>query len=186
MADLTQVPWDRFPSTAGPRDQVSPNFYLYELTRSEIAARDLIDNEFPGPDERGAAVYLCRQVLQPVRDAFGRFTPNSVFRSQALERALKKKPASWTSRSQHTRAQACDIEIPGLSTLELARWVVEHLTFDQVILECYNPARGPNAGWVHVSLRPPGFGDNRAEVLSYVMDPARGKYVYVVGLQESP
>lgn len=90
------------------------------------------------------------------------------------------------SASQHTRGLACDIEVSGILTMDLARWVSENLEFDQVICECFNPAKGPNSGWVHVSLMPPGMGTNRREILSYVLDPTIGKYVYVNGLRESP
>ena len=145
-----------------------------------------IDNSFAAADELYGAVYLCRNVLQAVRNEFGVFTPNSVYRSQELERALKRKPDDWVSNSQHTRGQACDIEVPGMPTIELARWVSGNLEFDQVICECYNAAKGPNSGWVHVSLLPPGMGENRRNVMSYVMDHNTGKYVYIEGLRESP
>ena len=57
--------------------------------------------------------------------------------------------------------------------------------FDQIICECYDPAKGPNSGWVHISLVPPGRGSNRRQSLSYVMDPATGRLTYVSGLQAS-
>jgi hypothetical protein len=185
MADLTRTPWNRFPAKAGPQDRVSANFRVYELTQSETAARLRVDNGFPGVKPLRAAVYLCRNVLQPLREEFGRFSPNSVYRCQALERALKKKPARWTSASQHTAGEACDVEIPGMATLALARWISRHLEFDQLICECHDPAAGPNSGWVHVSLRAPGGAPNRAQLLSYVMDPAKRRYVYVDGLRAS-
>jgi hypothetical protein len=167
-----------------PRTLVAPHFRLYELTRSETADRQGIDNRFSSAEELHAAIHLAREVLEPIHEAFGSFTPNSVFRSQALERALKRKPAGWISRSQHTKGEACDVEIVGLPTLELAQWVEQHLPqFDQIICECYDPAKGPNAGWVHISLKPPGAGDNRKRTLSYVKDPASNRMVYVEGLR---
>jgi hypothetical protein len=169
-----------------PRDLIAPNFRVYELTRSELAARLGIDNTFPGERELRAAVYLARRVLQAIRDEFGPFTPNSVFRSQALERALKKKPAGWISTSQHTQGCACDVEIVGKTTLELAQWAAEKLLdYDQIICECFDPRKGPNSGWVHISLRPPELGENRRTLLSYIRDPASGQMVYVEGLRES-
>ena len=185
MTDWRQAPWDAIPLVALPGDKIAPNFSIRELTRSETADRNLIDNAFPDQPTLAAAVYLCREVMQKVRDRFGPFSPNSVYRSQALERALKRKPESWTSKSQHTLGQACDIEVAGVSNLALARWIEAELSFDQLILECYNPAKGPGSGWVHVSLVPPGGRENRGEVLSYIFDPAAGKYVYVHGLHES-
>ena len=169
---------------SSPRSLISKNFALYELTRSELASRQAIDNSFENDQHLRAAINLARQVLQPIRDAFGSFTPNSVYRGQKLERALKNKPSTWLSTSQHTRGEACDIEIPGMATLALASWARDHLAdFDQIICECYDPRQGPNSGWVHVSLKAPGSGSNRRQCLSYVCDPGSGQLVYVQGLQ---
>jgi hypothetical protein len=167
-----------------PEDKIAPNFYVHELTRSDLALRLGIDNSLPGNDELRAAVHLTREVMQPIRDAQGRFFPNSVFRSQALERVLKKRPPGWVSTSQHCLGCACDIEIPGLTTLELAKWAAANLPdYDQIICECFDPRQGPNSGWVHISLKPPGQGTNRRQLLSYIRDPASGRWVYVPGLQ---
>ncbi|MBU1366066.1 MAG: hypothetical protein KKE51_19785 [Gammaproteobacteria bacterium] len=165
-----------------PDTLVAPNFLIHELTRSELADRRGIPNSFPTDRELRAAIHLAREVLQPIRDHFGRFTPNSVFRGNPLERALKNKPASWLSTSQHSRGEACDIEIVGMSTLDLANWAKDHLkAFDQIICECYDPAKGPNSGWVHISLKAPGSGENRRQLLSYIAD--HGRMVYVPGLR---
>ncbi len=167
-----------------PQDHIAPNFRVYELSVSELADRRGIDNRIHDDATLRAAVHLTRTVLQPIRDRFGAFTPNSVYRSQALERELKNKPAGWISTSQHTEGRACDIEIVGKPTLWLAAWCRDHLAqFDQIICECYDPRKGPNSGWVHISLRPPGQGANRREVLSYVVEPGSGRLVYVNGLR---
>jgi hypothetical protein len=160
--------------------RVSPNFLVYELTRSELADRRGIPNNFATDSELRAAIHLAREVLQPIRDKFGSFTPNSVFRGHPLERALKNKPETWLSTSQHSRGEACDVEIVGMSTLALAEWARDNLTFDQIICECYDPAKGPNSGWVHISLKAPGTGENRGQLLSYIA--SHGKMVYVPGL----
>jgi hypothetical protein len=185
MTDRSRTPLERLSlASLAPGDLVAPNFALYELTVSDLAARLGIDNRLPDDATLRAAVHLAREVLQPIRDAHGRFAPNSVYRSQALERALKKKRANWVSKSQHTQGCACDVEIPGMKTLELARWARDHLAaFDQIICECYDPRLGPNAGWVHLSLKPPG-GGNRRELLSMIRG-ATGAYVYVDGLTAS-
>ena len=186
MKNFSRVAWSRFPLNAQPDDLASPHFKFHELTISETAARLQIDNSFPDPATCRATVYLCRHVLEPVRAKFGLFSPNSVYRSQELEQALKKMPASWISTSQHTLGQACDIQLPDISNMDLAAWIVENLKFDQVILECHNAAQGKNSGWVHVSIVPPRMGTNRGNVLSYVMDSDANKYVYVDGLHETP
>jgi hypothetical protein len=169
-----------------PQDKVAPNFRVYELCRSEIADRLAMDNRLPSDDVLRAAVHLAREVMQPIRKGFGRFSPNSVYRSQELERVMKKRPKDWISTSDHTRGCACDLEIPGKSTLALALWAAEHLAdYDQIICECVDPRRGPNAGWVHIALRPPGQGENRREHLSYVLDLRTNRWVYVPGLHNS-
>jgi hypothetical protein len=185
MADLSNTSWEQFPRNAGPDDLASPHFKFFELTKSELGARLGVDNSFPGVREARAAVFLCRNVMEPVRERFGPFSPNSVFRCQDLERALKKRRKDWVSKSQHTLGQACDIEVPGVPNAELAQWAVDNLEFDQVILECYNPKEGANSGWVHVSRLAPDQGTNRREVLSYVWDQREDEYVYVQGLRET-
>jgi len=157
MADLSNIPWKKFPSNAAPDDLVSKNFQLYELTKSDLASRHGIPNNFVSVEELRFAVYLCRKVMQPVRENFGRYTPNSVYRSQALERVLKKKPSDWVSNSQHVKGQACDIEVLNATNMKLAVWVQDNLKFDQLILECYSADEGPNSGWVHASLLPPAM-----------------------------
>ena len=182
--DLSQAPLEQLHlAQLAPRTLIAPNFRAYELTQSDLASRRGIHNGFDSEQHLRSAVHLARHVLQPVRDAFGGFTPNSVYRSQALERTLKNKPSTWVSTSQHARGEACDIEIVGKPTLELAAWARDHLAdYDQIICECYDPRQGPNSGWVHISLKAPGQGSNRRQCLSYVPD-ASGRLVYVPGLQ---
>jgi hypothetical protein len=185
--DYSATPLDELTlAKVQPGDKVARWFKLYELTKSETADRQRIDNAIPSDEVLRSAAHLARAVLDPIRDRFGSFSPNSVFRSQALERALKNRPTSWLSTSQHTLGWACDVEIVAMPTLELAQWCEKNLPqFDQIICECYDPAKGPNSGWVHVSVVPPGRGSNRRQSLSYVADPQTGKLVYVTGLQAS-
>lgn len=182
MADFSRIAWDHFPESAVARDRVSRHFRLGELNHSDSAARAGIDNSFASLAALRAAVHLCRRVLEPLRAEFGAFRPNSLYRSQALERALKKMPPDWVSTSQHAKGEACDISLRGITTLDLAQWAADHLPFDQIICESYDPAKGPHSGWVHISLKPPGTGENRGQLLSYVRGDA-GKYVYVDGLR---
>jgi len=182
--DLSQTPLEQINlAQLAPRTLIAPNFRAYELTQSDLASRRGIANGFDSEQHLRSAIHLARHVLQAVRDAFKAFTPNSVYRSQALERVLKNKPSTWVSTSQHATGEACDIEIVGMPTLALAAWARDHLDdFDQIICECYDPRVGPNSGWVHISLKAPGQGSNRRQCLSYVPD-ASGRLVYVTGLQ---
>lgn len=141
-------------------DKLSPHFTLGELIRSETAERKGIDN-MPPKDLLPKLERLCVEILEPVRAHFGRpFRPNSGYRSQALNEAV-----GGSSRSQHCRGEAVDIEIHGVSNFDLAVWIRDNLTFDQVILECYRQGE-PSSGWVHVSLKEPGE-ENRAIALTY-------------------
>ena len=128
--------------------KLSENFSLWELVRSVTATSRKIFNI---PNEAG--IERLRQVavniLQPVRDHFGRpVRVNSGYRSPKLNAAVRG--ASKTS--QHMRCEAADFEIMGLDNYELAQWVAQNLTYDQLILEFYgNDKSDPNDGWVHTS-----------------------------------
>jgi zinc D-Ala-D-Ala carboxypeptidase len=50
--------------------QMTKNFSLAELTKSETALRHGLENN-PGDDELNNLLMLCANVLQPVRDHFG-------------------------------------------------------------------------------------------------------------------
>jgi len=162
--------------------QISENFRLYELTRSETADRFNIDNHISSDHVLKSAMYLTKKILQPIRNQFGRFTPNSVYRSNELDRVLKHKSLGWISKSQHPHGEAADFEIPGTTNYRLAMWILDNLDFDQLILECYDPRRGPNSGWVHTSLKMPGYDKNRYRVMTYMPDPKTNKLKYYPGL----
>ena len=59
---------------------LSPNFTLAEMTKSETALRHDMDNT-PGEAEISALKLLCEKVLQPIRDHYGKGVKvNSGFR----------------------------------------------------------------------------------------------------------
>ena len=70
------------------------------------------------------------------------------------------------------------IEVPGVSNYEVAKWITDNCDFDQVILEFYTPGI-PDSGWVHVSYKKEG---NRKSILTAMKED--GKTVYKVGLIE--
>ncbi len=141
-------------------DKFSEHFCLGELIRSAMAERKHIDNT--PPDEIAENLkHLCRQVLEPIRQHYGKpFRPNSCYRSPELNKAI-----GGSATSQHCKGEAVDIEVPGVSNYDLARWVEQNLEFDQLILECYRSGE-PTSGWVHVSLKSPGK-TNRKQALTY-------------------
>jgi hypothetical protein len=134
---------------------LSTNFSLAELTKSQTALRKGINNT-PDHSAIDNMEKLCTAILQPVRDHFGiPFTPSSGYRSPELCIAVGS-----TIKSQHAKGQAADFEVPGVSNMELAEWIRDNLEFDQLILECYT---GGNTGWVHCSY----VHETRKEVLTY-------------------
>ena len=126
--------------------KLSPHFTLGELCRSSTADRLNIDNVPKVEEVLENLEAVCLAVLEPVREHYGvPFTPNSGFRSLALNRTIGSKDTS-----QHVLGQAVDFEVPGIDNLALAHWCRQNLEFDQLILEFYKPGQ-PNSGWVHCS-----------------------------------
>ena len=138
---------------------LSRNFSLSELTKSQTALRNGLDNK-PSIEEIVALTVLCNNVLQPIRDRYGSFTPNSAFRTVEL-----CKLVGSSAKSQHARGEAADIEVIGTDNYQLAEWITKNLDFDQLIWE-YGTDNEPD--WVHVSYKQKG---NRKKVLKAV----RGK-----------
>mgnify|MGYP000135465795 FL=1 len=125
--------------------RLTNNFTLSELTKSQAAERCGFDNN-PDKEQVASLVLLCEHVLQPIRDHFQKpVVISSGYRSPNVSRQIGS-----SSKSQHCKGQAADMEIPGISNKELADFIYENLPFDQVILEFHNPEE-INSGWVHVS-----------------------------------
>ena len=126
--------------------QVSLNFSLRELTYSDTAIRLGIDNT-PTNQVLINLQNVCQFILEPVRNHFDKpITITSGYRSPELCKAIGS-----SATSQHTKGEAVDFEILGISNKEVSDWIVNHLEFDQCILEFWNPEQ-PNSGWVHCSI----------------------------------
>jgi len=151
--------------------RLSKNFTLQEFTKSQTALRLGLDNN-PSEEHLEAAQMLFDYVVQPVRDHFGPTVINSGYRGPELNKAV-----GGSSKSQHCKGEAVDIECPGVPNAEVAEWIREDLSFDQLILEFYTVGV-PDSGWVHVSYVDPD--SNRKSVLTALKK--NGKTVYKVGL----
>jgi len=146
---------------------LSENFSLIELTKSQTAVRKGIDNT-PSPTHQDNLKLLCMHVLQPVRSHFNRVVSvSSGYRSEELCSAIGSKITS-----QHAKGQAADFEIYDLSNKELADWIHETLNYDQLILE-YWKEEDPNSGWVHCSYKSEG---NRKQYLKAYKENGKTKY----------
>lgn len=120
------------------------NFSLQEMIKSDTAIRKGIDNN-PNADQIEKLKKLCENVLQPVRDHFGRVKVTSGFRSPELCVAIGS-----SINSQHAKAEAADFEVLGVDNAEVADWVYKNCQTDQLILEFYTPGE-PQSGWIHAS-----------------------------------
>ena len=154
--------------------KLSQNFSLKEFTKSQTATRLGIDNT-PKGDHLTAAKELFTQVVQHVRENFGVTRINSGYRSPELNDAI-----GGSSRSQHCKGQAVDIECDKADNLVVAQWIAGNLDFDQLILEFYKKG-DPHSGWIHCSYR--RNGDNRNQILT-ALKGDDGKVSYQEGLAD--
>jgi len=151
---------------------LSRNFTLSELIKSDTAIRKGINNN-PNAEQIEKLKALCENILQPVRDHFGRVKVTSGFRSVDLCIAIGS-----SQNSQHARAEAADFECPGVDNAELADWIHKNLSYDQLILEFYTPGE-PNSGWIHCSWIP---DQPRASRLWAYRSEGKTKYKPIIGL----
>ncbi len=120
--------------------RLSQHFDLSEFTRSETAEKHGIVNE-PGSVEFQNLVDLCHEILEPLRAMLGRVvTVSSGYRCDELNGLI-----GGVHGSQHTKGQAADIKVPGMTPKEVFESVGTSLPFDQCILE---------PTWVHISWSP--------------------------------
>ena len=150
---------------------LSRNFTLSELTKSDTAIRKGINNN-PNAEQIEKLKALCENILQPVRDHFGRVKVTSGYRSSELCLAIGS-----SINSQHAKAEAADFEVIGTSNAELADWIYSNLEPDQLILEFFEPSE-PNSGWIHCSWVPEG---RRAQFLHAFKKDGKTQYKPVVG-----
>ena len=124
-------------------------------------------NEIETPELLENAKATAKYILEPIREEFGLFAPNSWYRGEELERVICDKAykdwckrkglavceRSWKSYFElksHPNAEACDISIVGVPNDELYEWIKANLEFDQLIRE-FRKEGQPYSGWVHVS-----------------------------------
>ena len=153
--------------------QLSKNFTLNELIKSNTAKSRGIDNTPTDETQLANLKQLTEKVLQPIRDHFGPTTINSGYRSPVLNEAVR-----GSKTSQHCYGQAADVEVRVVANYDLAKWIEDNLDYDQLILEFYTPGI-LDSGWVHVSYT----GKNHRKQ-SLTATKVNGKTQYSVGLQK--
>lgn len=119
---------------------LGPHFLISEFCTSQTAARMGRTIE-PSPEELQNLTRLCVSVLEPLREALGR----SIHVSSGLRPLWLNTAIGGSTSSAHIEGRAADIEVPGMSALEVCRKVVElQLPVDQVIHEF--------GSWCHVGI----------------------------------
>jgi zinc D-Ala-D-Ala carboxypeptidase len=150
--------------------KISPHLNLAELTRSETAKRNGIDNT-PTAEHLENFKLLADKVFEPIREHFK--TPifiSSGYRSKELNALIKGSPTS-----QHCKGQAIDIDMDGgngeVTNRMVFDFIKNKLDFDQLIWEFgtdFNP------DWVHVSYVK---GKNRKQKLKAVRSGGKTTYI---------
>lgn len=132
---------------------LSKNFTLYEMTASSTANKHGISN-VPSAKETQNLYKLCNEVLQPIRDKYGKpIIVSSGFRNKQVNKLV-----GGAANSQHMKGEAADIH--SKSDSEKDNMVLWNLICDMVkkgeiktgqyIFEYGHKDIGPS--WVHVSL----------------------------------
>lgn len=121
--------------------QLSKNFTLAELTRTSAPYEN-----YPQVRERIALKQLVDNVLQPLRDLYGKpIKINSGYRSPLVNMKVKGSP-----KSQHMKGEAADITGGSREeNMKLYNLIRDNLPFDQLINEY-------DFTWVHVSYKAKG------------------------------
>jgi zinc D-Ala-D-Ala carboxypeptidase len=136
--------------------QLTKNFSLEELTRSESAARNGWDNT-PN-DQEVANLRRLAELLQLVKDAVdGKpVMINSGFRSKKVNDAVGS-----SDRSQHRLGCAADLRVPGMTPRQVVQACIDAaVPFDQVILEFDS--------WTHISV--PNTPDSKPRGSKLIID----------------
>lgn len=129
--------------------KLTEHFSLEEMTRSATAERHGLKNE-PSKEELENLVFLCENVLEPLRLIFGHpIKVTSGYRSK-----LVNERVGGSKTSQHMSGLACDIApADGASIIDLFWAAKRHCTYDQLLLE-YNKG-DLQLRCLHISTRRP-------------------------------
>lgn len=145
--------------------QLTDNFTLEEMYQSASAKRLGLDNK-PNDDEINNLKELCINVLQPLREAYGKpIIITSGYRSSRLNRAI-----GGAKNSEHIKGYAADIKASSKEETKKLFNLIKtlNLNFNQLINEY-------NYSWIHISYNK---NHNRNMVLE--AKKIKGRTVYQV------
>ena len=147
--------------------QLTKNFTLAELTKSQTASRKGLDNT-PTPQVEKNLKNLAETILQPLREKLGKpIVINSGYRSPAVNAAV-----GGSATSAHRFGHAVDLVVPsyaGGDVKKLCQYIVKFLkdnniAFDQVIYEFGSDTKS-SPGWVHIGIKS-GNNKQRGQVIT--------------------
>jgi hypothetical protein len=161
--------------------KISPNLTLSEITRSDTAKRQGIDNT-PTFEHLENFKLIAEKVFEPIRVHFN--VPifiSSGYRSKELNKAMggasKIVNGVYVPTSQHCKGQAIDIDMDGINSEVTNKMVFDfikdNLEFDQLIWEFGTDL---NPDWVHVSYAKTG---NRKQKLKAVRSGGKTTYIKI-------
>ena len=140
---------------------ISAHITFEEATHTSTGLKNL-----PDLNAINNMTVLAEKVFEPLRAYFGvPIRINSMYRSQAVNKAVGGSPTS-----QHTLGQAMDLDAGDLN-IKIWDYITNHLVFDQAIYEFGDDAQ---PDWVHVSYR---TGANRKQKLRSIKK--NGKTIYL-------
>jgi zinc D-Ala-D-Ala carboxypeptidase len=149
--------------------QLSAHFSLEEFLVSQTAARMGRAVEPTESDVRNLT-RLCVTVLEPLRIDLRR----PIHISSGLRPVWLNQLVGGSTTSAHTDGRAADIEVPGMSPLEVCQRVVAlQLPVDQAIHEF------PPNGWAHLGIARDGEAPRNMLLTARVLS---GRTVYERGL----
>ena len=145
--------------------KLSKNFTRAEIEHSNTAKRLGIKNEM-SQEHLENMQRVIDNLIQPMRDAIGPIRISSGYRSPQLNKAI-----GGSSRSQHSKAQALDLQYWSegkMNNKVIYDWILNSgIEFDQMINEF-------DYSWIHISLK---SKENRSQVLEAYKNE-KGKTAY--------
>jgi len=129
---------------------ITKNFTWNEFFRSDTATRLNIDNTTTDSIILSNIKELTANILQPLRDKFGRIRITSGYRCLMLNRKIKSG-----DYSNHVYGLAVDIESENVSLINLITYIHKNFEYKELIAEYF-----PH-GWVHIAYQ----HDNNKRVL---------------------
>jgi hypothetical protein len=144
--------------------KLSEHLDLIEVTRSEYAKRNGIDN-MPNAEHTENLIELANKIFEPIRNHFKKpIRISSGYRSKLLNAGI-----NGAKNSQHTKGQAIDIDQGNRKdNIEIFDYIKNNLPFDQLINEF-------GYDWIHVSYNTDGR--QRGQVLDAIKEEGKTKYI---------